>query len=141
MWRVKISPEVEGGLPPMDYIYFATGVETDFRTLPYLQSMLASHPIDGHGGFPCLNDDLAWKNGVPLFVTGRLAALKLGPAAPNLGGARLAAERIAWGIEEVMRSKGGWLGQGGVDGPRDEGVVGYVTGTGSMFGSLSEVSS
>ncbi|KAK4104484.1 FAD binding domain protein [Parathielavia hyrcaniae] len=134
-------------LPPMDYIFFATGVESDFRTLPYLQTMLASHPIQGHGGFPCLSDDLAWQDGVPLFVAGRLAALRLGPSAPNLGGARLAAERIAWGVEEVMRSKGrlSQAGHGhGVHhdgGPRDEGVLGYVTGRGSMFGSLSEVSS
>ncbi|KAK4150361.1 hypothetical protein C8A00DRAFT_46218 [Chaetomidium leptoderma] len=142
-WRVKTSPEiiVDGvaGLPPMDYIYFATGVETDFKTLPYLQTMLNSQPIKGYGGFPCLNDDLAWKDGVPLFMAGRLAALKLGPAAPNLGGARLAAERIAWGVEEVMRSKASPLGRGGAHGGlRHENMVGYAKGEGNMFKTLSD---
>jgi hypothetical protein len=140
VWRVKTEPEVEC-VPAMDYIYFATGVETNFRTLPYLQSMLKSHPIDGYGGFPCLNDELMWADGVPLFVAGRLAALRLGPSAPNLGGARLAAERIAWGIEEVMRKAGG-LDQGGGRRDRTEKeLMGYVTGSGGMFASLSEVSS
>jgi hypothetical protein len=144
-WHVKASPEVEGGLPPMDYIYFATGIETDFTTLPYLQTMRESHPIDGHGGFPCLNDDLMWKDDVPLFVAGRLAALKLGPAAPNLGGARLAAERIAWGIEEVVRkaSRGDQHEHGGMPwvATGRESLVDYATGTGNMFSGLVEVSS
>jgi hypothetical protein len=142
-WRVKTDPEVEG-LPPMDYIYFATGVQTDFQTLPWLQTMLKTHPIPGHGGFPCLNDDLMWKDGVPFFLAGRLAALKLGPAAPNLGGARAGAERIAWGIEEVMRKA---QGVGHVDQrqvhKRDETrneLDGFTEGRGSMFSSLAEVS-
>ncbi|KAL2127850.1 hypothetical protein VTI74DRAFT_10089 [Chaetomium olivicolor] len=142
VWQIKTSPEVES-LPAMDYIYFATGVETNFETLPWLQTMLKSHPIPGHGGFPCLNDDLMWKDGVPLFLAGRLAALKLGPSAPNLGGARLAAERIAWGIEDVMRKACGLRhgSQGGTqDRGEDEELVGYATGAGSMFRSLSEVS-
>jgi len=143
MWHVQTCPAVEG-LPPMDYIYFATGVETNFEALPYLQTMLASHPIVGHGGFPCLNDHLMWKDGVPLFMAGRLAALKLGPSAPNLGGARLAAERIARGIEEVMRKECRVL-HGGQDsrhnGKRDGDLMSYVAGTGNMFRSLTEVPS
>ncbi|AEO58075.1 hypothetical protein MYCTH_2022110, partial [Thermothelomyces thermophilus ATCC 42464] len=96
----------EQELPPMDWIYFATGVESDFEALPFLRTMLESYPIEGQGGLPCLNDDLMWKDGVPLFVAGRLAALRLGPAAPNLGGARLAAERIAWAVEDLVRDGG-----------------------------------
>ncbi|KAK3295550.1 uncharacterized protein B0H64DRAFT_474488 [Chaetomium fimeti] len=146
VWYVETDSaavEGEGGLPPMDHIYFATGVESDFAKLPFLQTMLESHPIEGHGGFPCLNDDLMWEDGVPLFVAGRLAALKLGPSAPNLGGARLAAERIAWGIEEVVRKGYGLLygGQGGMYSPEeDEELAGYATGTGNMFRSLVEAS-
>jgi hypothetical protein len=141
VWHVKTSPQVES-LPPLDYIYFATGVETNFELLPWLQTMLKSHPIAGHGGFPCLNDDLMWKDGVPFFMAGRLAALKLGPSAPNIGGARLAAERIAWGIEDVMRKAGGLRhgGQGGADIREEDELVGYTTGAGNMFRSLAEVS-
>jgi len=43
-----------------------------------------------------------WKDGVPLFVTGRLAALRLGPGAGNLEGARVGAERVAWAIEDIL---------------------------------------
>lgn len=43
-----------------------------------------------------------WRTGVPLFVTGRLAALRLGPAGPNLEGARLGAERVAWALQDML---------------------------------------
>ena len=46
-----------------------------------------------------------WKENVPLFVTGRLAGLRLGPGAPNLAGARVGAERIAWAMEDVIPGK------------------------------------
>ncbi|KAH6636146.1 hypothetical protein F5144DRAFT_600912 [Chaetomium tenue] len=147
VWYVKtdslVVEEGGGGLPAMDHIYFATGVESDFAKLPFLRTMLESHPIEGHGGFPCLNDDLMWEDGVPLFVAGRLAALKLGPSAPNLGGARLAAERIAWGVEEVVCKGHGLFygGQGGMYQPEeDEGLAGYTSGAGNMFRSLVEAS-
>lgn len=138
-WLVKTNPEVRN-LPPMDYIYFATGVETNFQTLPYLQTLLESHPVAGYGGFPCLNEDLMWKDDVPLFVAGKLAALKLGPSAPNLGGAKLAAERIARGIESVMRQARGSDQRSGYSDEENNDLLGYATGTGNMFISLSEVS-
>jgi len=59
-------------------------------------------PIESVGGMPVLTDELGWKKGVPLFVAGRLAALRLGPGAGNLEGARGGAERIAWGVGDVL---------------------------------------
>ncbi|KAF2141849.1 uncharacterized protein K452DRAFT_298510 [Aplosporella prunicola CBS 121167] len=100
-WSVRTRPEIPE-LPPMVYIYYATGIQTDFATLPFLKSMMRDYPIHGHGGLPCLNDDLMWSDAVPLYVTGRLASLRLGPAAPNLGGARVGAERVVWSIEDVL---------------------------------------
>jgi hypothetical protein len=44
-------------------------------------------------GFPVTNYALEW--GAGLHVSGPLAELELGPAAPNIIGARLAAQRIA----------------------------------------------
>lgn len=86
--------------------------------------------MESYGGLPGLTDDLMWKDDVPLFVTGRLAALRLGPGAGNLAGARSGAERIAWAIEDNL--------------PRDEGrkeeddmVWNFKTGTGSQFCSLN----
>lgn len=139
-WRVETVPRMEN-MPVFDYIYFATGVQTDYTDLPYLQTMLKTWPVDGCGGFPCLNDDLMWKDGVPLFLSGRLAALRLGPAAPNLGGARLAAERIAWAIQDVLGSHAqGQHDQDGAEGePTQQAVFfDYVTGSGSKYSSLGE---
>ncbi|KAI9903718.1 hypothetical protein N3K66_000247 [Trichothecium roseum] len=147
-WAVETDPPapVDGGLPPMDYVYFATGVQTDFRTLPYLQTMLAKHPIRGFGGFPCLTEDLMWDEGVPLFMTGRLSALKIGPAAPNIGGAKVSAERVCWALEDML-SRGGGAGEGADDDDGDggggggdggEGYKEYVKGHGNMYGCLCE---
>lgn len=102
-WTIITDPPIPD-LPPIDYIYYATGVQTNFETLPYLQSLLKSHPIHGHGGLPCLTNDLSWRDDVPLFVTGRLASLRLGPAGGNLGGARIGAERIAWSIMDYLQN-------------------------------------
>lgn len=104
-WNIKTEPPIEG-LPCIDYIYFATGIQSDFTTLPYLQSMLRDYPIPALGGFPCLNEDLMWTDDVPLFVTGRLAALRLGPAGPNIGGARVGAERIALALDDFLGRSG-----------------------------------
>ncbi|KAJ9144965.1 Nucleotide-binding domain-containing protein [Pleurostoma richardsiae] len=133
VWHVKTEPPIQN-LPPMDYIYFATGVNTDFRSLPYLQSMIQQYPVDGCGGFPCLNDDLMWQDGVPLFVVGKLAALRLGPAAPNLGGARVGAERIAWALEELFTKQG----RTSEEAERDSGsdLFSYLSGDGNKFSSL-----
>ncbi|KAF4333240.1 hypothetical protein FBEOM_12975 [Fusarium beomiforme] len=86
-WAVQTNPPIE--MPAIDYMYFATGIQTDFSSLPYLQTIMEKYPIEGRGGFPCINNDLMWNDDVPLFMMGRLAALRLGPAAPNLGGAQV----------------------------------------------------
>lgn len=46
-------------------------------------------------GYPVLAPTLEWAPG--LYVTGQLAELELGPTARNIGGARLAAERLVLG--------------------------------------------
>lgn len=148
IWRIKTEPPIDG-LPDIDYIYFATGIQSDFTTLPYLQNMLEDYPIQSLGGFPCLNEDLMWKDDVPLFMAGRLAALRLGPAAPNIGGARVGAERITLALDELLSSSGSdepkrYLveEENVLDGRRDSGVglFNYASGTGSKYSSLVEVS-
>ena len=59
-------------------------------------------PIKVIGGMPCLTDDLAWADDVPLFITGRLAGLRIGPDCGNLEGARVGAERISWAVNERL---------------------------------------
>ncbi|KAF2274416.1 FAD/NAD(P)-binding domain-containing protein [Westerdykella ornata] len=124
-------------LPPIDFIVFATGVQTDVSTIPMLQTMLQKYPIPCVGGLPCLNDDLMWNDDVPMFVTGRLAGLRLGPGAPNLVGCRVGAERISWNV-------GDWRGRGsekadedGVERMND--MESFAAGRGNRFEGLERV--
>ncbi|KAF1959350.1 FAD/NAD(P)-binding domain-containing protein [Byssothecium circinans] len=98
-------------LPPVDYIIFATGVQSDVKTLPMLQTLHETHPVNSAGGLPCLTEDMMWSDNVPLFVSGRFAGLRLGPGAPNLVGARIGAERVAWGVEDVIGNLKGSAGE------------------------------
>jgi hypothetical protein len=104
-----VSVAVSTGLPmpSMDYIVFATGIQTDVKSIPFLQTLQQKHPIPCIGGLPCINDDLMWNDEIPLFATGRLAGLRLGPGAPNLIGARVGAERIAWNVEDILKGLSG----------------------------------
>ena len=55
-------------------------------------------------GYPVVDEHLRWTPG--LFVMGPLAELVVGPAARNLGGARMAAQRIVES-REVGRTASG----------------------------------
>lgn len=134
-WIVQTDPPIDN-LPPFDHICFATGIQTDFSALPYLQTMIRKHPINGFGGFPCVTEDLMWKDDVPLFLAGRLGSLQLGPAAPNIGGAKVAAERIALAIEDRVKPSGSeeWEEQEYAE------LKGYLSGHGNMYSSLAALS-
>lgn len=86
----------------IDHIIFCTGVPPSLPSVPFLQSLQRDYPIETLGGLPVLNHDLMYNDDMPLFFTGALAALRLGPGAANLAGARQGAERIAWGVEEIL---------------------------------------
>lgn len=100
-WTLTTDPPIPN-LPPIDYIYFATGARADVREMSLLSNMNAEYPVEVKEGLPCLTEDLMWREDVPLYMTGRMAGLRLGPGAPNLEGARLGAERIAWSLEEIL---------------------------------------
>lgn len=136
-WTVTTNPPTPN-LPHFDYIYFATGIQSDFTTLPYLQTILRKHPIPGYGGFPCVTENLMWNKDIPLFMAGRLAALQLGPAAPNIGGAKIGAERIAWAIEDLATRNESW-GRGGGEVPDDARYETnqYLSGHGNMYHALA----
>ncbi|GAB1318247.1 L-lysine 6-monooxygenase family protein [Madurella fahalii] len=137
MWVVKTDPPIDN-LPRLDYIYFATGVETNISSLPYLQTMRETHPIPELGGFPCLNGQLMWKDGVPLFIAGRLAALSLGPAAPNLGGAKMGAERIALALQEIISREEITRSDGDYASKNENKWFGYISGQGNKYGCLAQ---
>ncbi|KAL3470852.1 hypothetical protein BJX99DRAFT_267205 [Aspergillus californicus] len=129
-WRLTTNPPIPDLPEEIDYIYFATGMAMDVEELPLLQNMHRDYPIQTIQGLPCLTDDLMWKGGVPLFLTGRLAGLRLGPGAANLEGARLGAERISWAMEEVLGKK--------VEGERGEKEMECFCGLGNRFAGLAE---
>ncbi|KAL7627329.1 hypothetical protein AAE478_001521 [Parahypoxylon ruwenzoriense] len=132
-WAVSLSDEGQT-LPQIDHIYFATGVQSNFECLPFLESICADYPIESCGGLPCITENMAWRDDIPLFIAGRLAALQLGPGAPNLIGARIGAERIAWSIQDTL-------------GARDSGnstesrkrEFDYLTARGSRYDALAGV--
>jgi hypothetical protein len=134
------SPDLS--LPPVDYIVFATGIQSDISTIPFLQTIQRQHPIKYVGGLPCLNEDLMWNDDVPLFVTGRLAGLRLGPGAPNLVGARVGAERIAWNVDDVLKKLGRLNGdeQEEIDhNSGNEKIEAYAAARDNRFDSLFEL--
>lgn len=140
-WVCKVNePDVD--LPAIDYIVFATGIQTDVRSLPYLDTIQRQYPINYVGGLPCLNEDLMWRDDVPLFATGRLAGLRLGPGAPNLVGARVGAERIAWNVDDVLRKLGRMSGKrrhesdDDGDDSADEKMAAYAAARANRFDSL-----
>ncbi|KAK6088541.1 FAD binding domain-containing protein [Seiridium cupressi] len=131
-WDIELSGGHPQKLPPIDHIYFATGVQSNFKSLPYLQSLLAQYPIEDCGGMPCITEDMQWSDEVPLFMAGRLGALQLGPGAPNLVGARIGAERISWAIQELLSKDEN--GQSKVPDSRFD----YLTARGSRYEALAE---
>ncbi|KAI8953612.1 FAD binding domain-containing protein [Xylaria longipes] len=132
-WTVSLKGE-QNDLPPIDHIYFATGVGTDFEALPCLQSMCRDYPIETCGGFPCITEKMTWGDDVPLFVAGRFAALQLGPGAHNLIGARIGADRIAWSIQEMLGTE-----ENGDQDNWTQDKFNYLTGRGSRFDALANI--
>jgi hypothetical protein len=155
IWNITTTPAIPG-LPDFHFVYFATGVASDISTLPYLAPIHEKFPIPTFQGLPALNHDLMWNDDVPLFVTGRFAALRLGPGAGNLEGARLGAERVAWAVPGVLKRSGETLAGTGDGSARErvDSVAGssdgeekddandgyrYRVGIGSRFMALAAV--
>jgi cation diffusion facilitator CzcD-associated flavoprotein CzcO len=76
-----------------DQIWLATGTQLDVQNEALLQETQASYPTKIIGGLPVLDAHLRWP-GSQIFVMGGLAALRVGPTARNLSGARMASDRI-----------------------------------------------
>ncbi|GIZ44057.1 hypothetical protein CKM354_000726600 [Cercospora kikuchii] len=139
-WEIETEPKVENlEKRKVHFVYFATGVQSDFEKLGMLRNIREEFPVEGYDGLPALTDDLMWKEGVPLFVTGKFAALRLGPGAGNLEGARLGAERIAWGMQDFLSGSEEGCGNGGGFGTGGQSCASeyrFAAGIGSRFESL-----
>lgn len=82
----------DGERLPADHCWSATGHVFDVRTPALTAGLLRRVPVAVVDGLAVLSDDLSW-GGTGVHLTGGLAALGVGPAARNLAGARMAAER------------------------------------------------
>ena len=78
---------------PIDRLWLATGSTLDVTRWSLLSEVRDRHPLSVVNGLPILDHHLRWA-GCELFIMGGAAALRLGPVARNLFGARLASERI-----------------------------------------------
>lgn len=109
-WKLELTnsetTQVEY-LEDIDYIYFATGIQANIESLDFMLPIRKEFPIESVHGFPCLTDNLQWKADLPLFMLGKNASIRMGPALANLDGARLGAERIGWYLQDVL-SRGGF---------------------------------
>lgn len=84
-WRLKLKRvgddsklEDERILNKIDYLVCSTGFKMDLNALPFLSTLLRSHPIEVVGGRPVLTEDLQWNKKLPLFVVGAYAMLQVG---------------------------------------------------------------
>lgn len=88
------------GVPhQFDRIILACGIKPDCTAHPVMKQMQSKWPIEICGGFPDLTQDLRWREGMDVFVTGASAALQVGPDSGNLMGMRRAAQTIAHAME------------------------------------------
>jgi hypothetical protein len=100
-WSVRVSASGHKGTGtpgPLEahMVWLATGAEATVSTHPLLGDLHARHPIAITAtGLPKLLPSLRWSAAVPVYVTGAMASLQVGPDAANLVGAQTAACRIA----------------------------------------------
>lgn len=90
-WRILCH---EGRCLLADRIWLATGHNLGVSLHPLLRQLHKQQPIKLVEDWPVLSDDLRWP-GTNVHFMGGLAALRLGPAARNLFGAREAARLIS----------------------------------------------
>ncbi|NNM67556.1 MAG: SidA/IucD/PvdA family monooxygenase [Spirochaetales bacterium] len=81
-------------------VWLCTGTQIDLHGLGFLERVLADYPADWVDGLPILEESCRWP-GVPLYLMGPLAGLRVGPVARNLPGARQAASRIVQALTGV----------------------------------------
>ncbi|NJR52184.1 MAG: lysine N(6)-hydroxylase/L-ornithine N(5)-oxygenase family protein [Leptolyngbyaceae cyanobacterium CSU_1_3] len=74
-------------------IWCATGSQLDATKHPLLQDVLEAYPTNIVNGLPIVDECLRWRD-CELFIMGGLAALRTGPTARNLSGARAVSDRI-----------------------------------------------
>jgi glycine/D-amino acid oxidase-like deaminating enzyme len=80
-----------------DRVWMCTGNRLDLKTHPLFRDLWAKHPLQMQEGLPVLDEACRWP-GLPLYLMGLPAALRVGPTARNFPGARKAASLVAQAI-------------------------------------------
>lgn len=101
-WSLQWSQAGHDAMKEIDHIIYATGVVPNIEKVACLATMQQEHPVENINGLAKITNDLMWNEQVPMFLSGGLAGLRLGPGAANLVGARQGAERIAWKIDQLL---------------------------------------
>lgn len=91
-----------------DRLWLATGTRFDAKAEPLLQQIMEQYPQPLINGFPILDEHLRW-HGCELFIMGGLAALRVGPTARNISGARMASDRIVPALTKSTISTNSYL--------------------------------
>jgi cation diffusion facilitator CzcD-associated flavoprotein CzcO len=89
-WQIVCTDGMEFSC---DRLWLATGTRFDTKAEPLLHQVMQQYSQPLVNGFPILDEHLRW-HGCELFIMGGLAALRVGPTARNISGARMASDRI-----------------------------------------------
>lgn len=77
-WRLLLKNKLgkATSLYKIDYVYYATGIQADIESLPFMRTMFNQNPIDVCNGYPSLTDNLQWNKEIPLYMVGKMPLYK-----------------------------------------------------------------
>ena len=90
LWQVNCH---DGSRDQFNRIWLATGTKFNVAEHPLLQEVLETYPTEIVNGLPVLDEHLRLPKS-NFFIMGGLAALQIGPVARNIGGGKMACQRI-----------------------------------------------
>ncbi|MGF1539453.1 MAG: FAD/NAD(P)-binding protein [Pleurocapsa sp.] len=90
LWQVNC---LDGSKHQFNRIWLATGTRFNVKEHPLLQDVLKTYPTEIVNGLPVLDEHLRLPKS-NFFIMGGLAALQIGPVARNIGGGKMACQRI-----------------------------------------------
>ncbi|MCC0179547.1 SidA/IucD/PvdA family monooxygenase [Waterburya agarophytonicola K14] len=90
LWQVRC---LDANRHQFNRIWLATGTRFNVKEHPLLQGVLETYPTEIVNGLPVLDEHLRLPKS-NFFIMGGLAALRIGPVARNIGGGKMACQRI-----------------------------------------------
>ncbi|MEM8830405.1 MAG: FAD/NAD(P)-binding protein [Cyanobacteria bacterium P01_G01_bin.19] len=90
LWQVSCQ---NGNQHKFNRIWLATGTRFNVTEHPLLKDVLKTYPPEIVNGLPVLDEHLRLPKS-NFFIMGGLAALRIGPVARNIGGGKMACQRI-----------------------------------------------